>query len=88
MRRIAAHQVYWKTCLPLHVIEVDEQNRLCRVFPLTDEIAGTEFWDGVIYPAPVTWKGVQTINTLDALAASGITEQVEIGSVITIHRLP
>lgn len=87
MRRIAAHHIYWKELLPLHVIETDDSGRFIRVFPLTEEIAGTEFWDGIVYPVPVVCKQALVIDSLAVLAASGITEQVTAGSPVDIRRL-
>lgn len=87
MRRIAAHHIYWKGLRPLHVIETDDDGRFCRVFPLTEEIAETEFWDGLIYPVPASWKEKVTVDSLASLAASGITEHVKAGSLIVVHKL-
>lgn len=51
MRRIASHYVYWKQLLRLHYVELDEKENLVGVFPLNGEIAGTEFYDGILVPA-------------------------------------
>lgn len=50
MRRIASHYVYWKQLLRLHYVELDEKENLVGVFPLNGEIAGTEFYDGILVP--------------------------------------
>ena len=51
MRRIASHYVYWKQLLRMHSVELDEKEKLVGVFPLKGEIAGTEFYDGILVPA-------------------------------------
>lgn len=51
MRRIASHYVYWKQLLRMHYVELDEKENLVGVFPLNGEIAGTEFYDGILVPA-------------------------------------
>ena len=50
VKRFSAHVVFLPpdTVLKMHVIEVDENNRLQAVFPLEKEIAGTEFYSGGI----------------------------------------
>lgn len=85
MRKIAAHYVYWKKLLPLHYVELDKHNLLIGVFPLTEEIAGTEFWDGFIYPALVDCSS--KIKSFPELEASGITDTVQIGNKVVINRL-
>lgn len=50
MRRIASHYVYWKQLLRMHYVELDEKENLVGVFPLNGEIAGTEFYDGILVP--------------------------------------
>ncbi|MDD4516011.1 hypothetical protein [Massilibacteroides sp.] len=85
MRRIAAHYIYWKELLPIHYIELDENRQLIGVFPLKEEIAGTEFWDGIVCPVPVDYKE-EKFTSLDALIESGIVENVEIGSHVFLYR--
>lgn len=43
MRRIASHYIYWNSFFPMHYVELDEEECLAGVFPLEEEIAGTEF---------------------------------------------
>lgn len=85
MRRIAAHYVYWKELLPLHYVELDEHGLLIGIFPLTEEIGGTEFWDGVIFPALVGSSA--EIKSLPDLEASGITDAIQIGNRVIINQI-
>ena len=87
MRRIAAHYVFWKKLLPLHYIELHDNNTLIGVFPLQEEIAGTEFWDGIIYPVSAEKLTETNIDSLDALKTSGITDTVELGDKVAICQL-
>lgn len=52
MRRIAAHYIYCGRVYRMHYLELDEENRLRGIYPLTEEIAGTEFYDGILVPLP------------------------------------
>lgn len=87
MRRIAAHYIYWKKLLPLHYIEQDDSGRFCGIFPLNEEIAGTEFWDGVVYPLPAGCLTTNAPETLESLQGSGITDSVEIGTEVVLRRI-
>lgn len=53
MRRIASHYIYWKKWYRMHYLEIDADGRLTGIFPLEQEIANTEFYDGVLLPVPV-----------------------------------
>lgn len=53
MRRIASHYIYWKQFYRMHYLELDDRGALTGVFPLEGEIAGTEFYDGILIPIPV-----------------------------------
>lgn len=52
MRRIASHYVYWRRLYKMHYIEVDNAGRFRGVYPLDQEMAGTEFYDGILIPFP------------------------------------
>lgn len=52
MRRIASHYIYWKQFYRMHYVELDDRGALTGVFPLEGEIAGTEFYDGILIPIP------------------------------------
>ncbi|MCD7848817.1 MAG: hypothetical protein LUH63_03185 [Parabacteroides sp.] len=53
MRRVASHYIYWKQFYRMHYAELDDRGVLVGVFPLEEEIAGTEFYDGILIPVPV-----------------------------------
>lgn len=84
MRRIAAHYIFWKKLLPLHYIELGDDNTLIGVFPLNEEIAGTEFKDGVIFPSS---DDQQEIKSVSELEASGITDAVKTGSKVVLNQI-
>ena len=48
MRRIASHYIYWRQFYRMHYVELDDSGILTGVFPLEGEIAGTEFYDGIL----------------------------------------
>ena len=50
MRRVASHYVYWNGLFRMHYVELDDEGCLAGVYPLEGEIAGTEFYDGVLFP--------------------------------------
>jgi len=51
--RISAHYILLspRQVLKLHYIELDESNNIVKVAPLTEEIAGTAFYDGILFPS-------------------------------------
>lgn len=57
MRRIAAHYIYCGRVYRMHYLELDEENRLRGIYPLTEEIAGTAFYDGILVPLPFPLLG-------------------------------
>ena len=61
MRRIASHYIYWRQFYRMHYVELDDSGILTGVFPLEGEIAGTEFYDGILIlvPIPALDAGVQ-----------------------------
>ena len=48
MRRIASHYIYWRQFYRLHYVELNDNGVLAGIFPLEGEIAGTEFYDGIL----------------------------------------
>lgn len=50
MKRFAAHYIFLApdTKLPLHYVELTDDNRLVGVFPLEQEIAHTSFYNGTL----------------------------------------
>lgn len=53
MRRVAAHYIYCGRMYRMHYLEVDDASRLQGIHPLTEEIAGTSFYNGILIPLPV-----------------------------------
>ena len=53
MKRYAAHYILVQpNCvLKQHYIELNDNNCILKVAPLTEEIAGTAFYDGIIFPS-------------------------------------
>ena len=37
--------------LKLHYLELDDNNKIVRIAPLTEEISGTSFFDGILFPS-------------------------------------
>lgn len=52
MRRIASHYIYWQKWYRMHYLELDAEGCFAGVYPLEQEIAGTEFYDGTLIPVP------------------------------------
>ncbi len=50
MRRIAAHFIFWKKMYRMHFLELDDCGRLLSITPLREEMAGTEFYSGLLVP--------------------------------------
>lgn len=50
MRRIASHYVYYRQLHRMSYVELTEGNLFSGVYPLEEEIAGTEFYDGILVP--------------------------------------
>ena len=53
MRRIASHYIYWRQFYRLHYVELNDNGVLAGIFPLEGEIAGTEFYDGILILVPI-----------------------------------
>lgn len=50
MRRIASHYVYYRQLFRLSYIELGDDGQFVGIYPLNEEIAGTEFQDGILVP--------------------------------------
>ena len=85
MRRIAAHYVWFRQVLPLHYVEMDDKGGLVGIYPLMEEIAQTEFVDGVLIPVP---EG-ECVDTPTAMLKDWkiLTAKVSIGDQVTLYRL-
>lgn len=56
MRRIASHYVYYQQLFRLSYIELSDNGQFIGVYPLSEEIAGTEFRDGILIPVACSNK--------------------------------
>lgn len=64
MKRFASHFVFYHRMLRLHYVELSSgSNVLNGVFPLEEEIAGTEFYDGILLPLPADFD-ISEINKI------------------------
>lgn len=52
MRRVAAHYIWYRQVCRMHYLELDDKGCLSAIHPLVEEIAGTEFYDGILLPIP------------------------------------
>lgn len=95
MRRIASHYIYWKQFYRMHYVELDDWGILTGVFPLEGEIAGTEFYDGILIPVPVpaldsgsqkriAFDMLPGETLADALERQGFTDASEMGSPVCL----
>ncbi len=50
MRRIASHYIYCHQVYKMHYLELTDEGLYMGLYPLTEEIAGTEFYDGILVP--------------------------------------
>lgn len=86
MRRIASHYIYWQKWYCMHYLELDAEGRLVGVFPLEQEIAHTEFYDGTILPVPsdVTFPPAGISSPAGWLA---VADSVTVSSFVHVYRL-
>ncbi|WP_298551113.1 hypothetical protein [uncultured Parabacteroides sp.] len=63
MRRVASHYVYWNGLFRMHYVELDDEGCLAGVYPLDSEIAGTEFYDGILFPVVEVGKELHAGET-------------------------
>ena len=68
MKRFAAHYIYLgeENIYKQHYLELDENNLIKGVFPLEKEIAGTVFYNGILFPVS-TEQNLQPTKILDSL---------------------
>lgn len=53
MRRFSAHFIWLgRQVYPMHYLELDDLGRFVGVHPLSEEIAHTSFFNGVLIPLP------------------------------------
>lgn len=100
MRRIAAHYIYCGRVYRMHYLELDEESRLRGIYPLTEEIAGTAFYDGILVPVAENERrlsGEAFLFSLEgspflsrkesvfgALAQNGVTDGIEPGLLVSV----
>lgn len=87
MRRIGSHYIYWRKWYRMHYLELDAKGRLTGVYPLVQEIANTEFYDGTLLPVPsdITFPPVGVSSLAEWLA---VTDSVTIDSLVQVCHLP
>lgn len=55
----------------MHYLELDESNRVGGIFPLREEIAGTAFYNGIIFVVPTSLGRADLFVLLDGLRGKG-----------------
>ena len=50
MQRLASHYIYCKQLYRMHYLEISDAGEFEGIYPLSHEIAGTAFYDGLILP--------------------------------------
>lgn len=84
-------------------LELDEENRFLGIYPLTEEIAGTAFYDGILLPLVAdealiacetrlaSWLRNTTCSAkeqvFDFLAETGLAGRLETGQCVVVYRL-
>lgn len=69
LRRVASHYIYWQKAYRLHYIELTDKGCIAGIYPLKNEIAGTAFYNGVLFPVPavLNMEPAALLNFLIAL---------------------
>lgn len=102
-RRFASHFIYCGGVHRMAYVELDEQNRFLGIYPLTGEIAGTAFYDGILLPLVAdevlvssetrlaSWLRNTVCSTkeqvFDFLAETGLAGGLETGMPVVVYRL-
>lgn len=86
MRRIASHYIYWRKWYRMHYMELDAEERLAGVYPLEQEIAGTEFYDGTLIPVPADIP-FPAKESSDPMLWMSVADQVTVGMPVAVFRL-
>lgn len=100
MRRVASHYTYYRQLYRMHYVELDNQGSFTGIFPLDGEIAGTEFYDGILVPAAcgkeiksldkisvfIQWKTgkSRTVILSDVLKQNGFSLDIESGDSVQL----
>lgn len=102
-RRLASHFIYCGGVHPMAYLELDEENRFLGIYPLTGEIAGTAFYDGILLPLAhdealvasearlASWLRNMACSTKEQvfhfLAETGLAGGLETGMPVVVYRL-
>lgn len=102
-RRLASHFIYCSGVHRMVYLELDEDNRFLGIYPLTEEVAGTVFYDGILIPLPLDGAlfsvagqleallqhsaGAPKERLFDRLAEGGFTDRIQIGVPVAVYRL-
>jgi hypothetical protein len=86
VRKIASHQIFWKQLYPLSYIELADGGVLLGIYPLQEETASTEFYDGLLVPVPAETL-LSSPLTPAQIRCSGITGNVSAGATIVLSRI-
>ncbi len=94
MHKVASHYIFWRELYPQSYL-VMEENTFKGVYPLEEEIAATEFYDGII--VPVLWNEKDKLDELihlnnaeelkKELLNSGITNTLSIDDEVRLYQL-
>lgn len=103
MRRLASHFIYCGGIHRMAYLELDEEERFRGIYPLTQEMAGTAFYDGILIPLACDESFLSLEKQLfslagnpafvtkeqvfDFLAATGLTDPVKTGMPAAVYRL-
>lgn len=103
MRRVATHYIWFRQLYGMHYVELDADNRLVGIYPLQQEIAGTEFYDGLLIPVPLSAAQgfeesllrfyhhgkawTEQKELFDGLAASVTAHQMQTGCPVVLYLL-
>lgn len=100
MRRVASHYTYYRQLYRMHYVELDNQGSFTGIFPLDGEIAGTEFYDGILVPVTcgeemkslekisvsIQWETgkSRTVILSDVLKQNGFSLDIESGDSVQL----
>lgn len=90
MRRIAAHYIYWYQLYRMYYIELNDDSTFNGIYPLNDETARTEFYDGILLPVNEPEKLHKLDSSSDLFHQCrefGITENVSVGNIVYLYRI-
>lgn len=84
MRRLASHYIWYKKVYRLHYLEIDDEGCFQGIYPLKEEIAGTQFYNGILIPLPLP-APTQKDSILKEWKS--LTGQVDTGTPVHIYHL-